>query len=89
MVNQDRNIPKKKCMGSHWDSNPRPPTLAVDTLTTELRLPGSNPVHPPSIFELKEQAILNNDEWLGMNGLDPLKPLPIALSYSNNAFLKQ
>ena len=39
MVNQDRNKLKKKCMGSHWESNPRPPTLAVDALTTELRLP--------------------------------------------------
>ena len=36
VVNQDRNIPKKKCMGSHRESNPRPPTLAVNALTTEL-----------------------------------------------------
>ena len=43
VVNQDRNKLKKKCMGSHWESNPRPPTLAVDALTTELRLPCSNP----------------------------------------------
>ena len=49
VVNQDRNIPKKKCMGSHWESNPRPPTLAVDTLTTELRLPCSNPAPSFSI----------------------------------------
>ena len=41
VVNQDRN---EKMHGySHWESNPRPPTLAVDALTTELRLPCSSP----------------------------------------------
>ena len=49
VVNQDKNIPKKKCMGSHWELNPRPLTLAVDTLTTVLRLPCSNPAPSFSI----------------------------------------
>ena len=31
-------------MGNHWESNPRPPTLAVDALTTELDYPASNPM---------------------------------------------
>ena len=30
-------------LGSHWELNPMPPTLGVDALTTELRLPCSNP----------------------------------------------
>ena len=38
VVNQHRNKLGEKCLGSHWGSNPRPPTLAVGTLTTELRL---------------------------------------------------
>ena len=29
---------EKKCLGGHWESNPRPLILAVDALTTELRL---------------------------------------------------
>ena len=29
VVNQDRNILKKKCMGSHCESNPWPQTLKV------------------------------------------------------------
>ena len=28
VVNQDRNILKKKCMGSHWELNPRPSDLS-------------------------------------------------------------
>ena len=38
-VNQHRNKLREKSMGSHWESNPRPPTVAVGTvgaLTTEL-----------------------------------------------------
>ena len=33
----------KKCLGSPWESYPRPPTLAVGALITELQLPCSNP----------------------------------------------
>ena len=40
-------------MGSHWESNPKPPTLAVDALTTELHQPCSNPALS---LELEEQA---------------------------------
>ena len=48
----------EKCMGSHWESNPRPPTLAVnDALTTELRLPCNNPA---LVLELDKQAKSTN-----------------------------
>ena len=46
-------------MGSHRELNPRPPTLAVDALTAELRLPCSNPALS---LELEEQAKLTNDD---------------------------
>ena len=59
-------------MGSHWESNPRPPTLAVDALTTELQLPCSNPVLSLSLSlslsirpDLKNKLSLNEEEGRG------------------------
>ena len=52
-------------MGSHRESNPRPPTLAVNALTTELLDYPAVTQHSPSVFELEEQAKLTNDEGEG------------------------
>ena len=66
MVNQDRNKLREKSMGSHWESNPRPPTLAVDALTTELRLYPAAIQHSFSVFELEQQAnLLSKNEGEG------------------------
>ena len=61
MVNQDGNKPKEKMFGySHWGSNPRSLTLAVDTLTmhstmTTLQQPSTLSL---SVLELEELAIM-------------------------------
>ena len=45
-------------MGSHCGSNPRPPTIAVDALTTDLRLPRSSPAHVGLYITVETGAIV-------------------------------
>ena len=46
-------------MGSYWESNPMPLTLAVDVLTTELRLTLQQPSTLPQYFSLGQ---VNDEE---------------------------
>ena len=61
MLVKHRNELREKCFGSHCESNPRPLTLAVDTLTTQLRLYVITQ-HSLSVFKLEKQAASTNDE---------------------------